>query len=230
MSITDPISSVVAKPSKFPFLSCPAAALTPSIVIRRRRTCTRSGSRTSPAFACRRHSYSASLGFSAVVPCLVRRHAAEAGGKGVRWRAARGAAVAAAGRKRGRSGPRVPPGRRSRRVARADFKRLRRPRRGPWPPTSAEARSRSRPRPTSGVEPSESGGGGGGTAARDASPRAARWVRESCLLRVGRAVAAAATRHTRQSGGAVAARRGVTAGQLTQRWWLRGGCGGESRQ
>ena len=97
MSITDPISSVVAKPSKFPFLSCPTAALAPSIVIRRRRTCTRSGSRTSPAFACRRHSYSASLGFSAVVPCLVCRHAAEAGGKGVRWRAARGAAVAAAG-------------------------------------------------------------------------------------------------------------------------------------
>ena len=109
MSITDPISSVVAKPSKFPFLSCPAAALAPSIVIRRRRTCTRSGSRTSPAFARRRHSYSASLGFSGGCPCLVRRHAAEAGGKGVRWRAARGAAVAAAGRKRGRSGPRVPP-------------------------------------------------------------------------------------------------------------------------
>ena len=42
------------------------AALAPPIVIRRRRT--RSGSRTSPAFARRRHSYSASLGFSAVVP------------------------------------------------------------------------------------------------------------------------------------------------------------------
>jgi len=181
MSITDPISSVVAKPSKFPFLSCPAAALTPSIVIRRRRTCTRSGSRTSPAFACRRHSYSASLGFSAVVPCLVRRHAAEASGKGVRWRAARGAAVAAAGRKRGRSGPRVPP--RSAESPRGPCRcqrsrRMSRRPRGPRQPTSAEVRSRSRPRPTSGVEPSESGGEGGGTDARDASPRAARWVRE----------------------------------------------------
>ena len=64
MSITDPISCSrpsSRSPANSRFCHVPTAALAPSIVIRRRRT--RSGSRTSPAFARRRHSYSASLGF-----------------------------------------------------------------------------------------------------------------------------------------------------------------------